>query len=160
MVMSKMVLNLMVGTLIGLLSTVPGESVRAQDQPGAPQQKLIAATFNVIPDQLYVNGLFLVTVTVKTGSGQPVPGAHVTISLVSAYAGKKVTLRDAAGDIVSEITGDTGTNGKAPLWVRLSSVDVPFPARLFARAEAPGCDPATVQSNEFRVYTEDTYQNY
>ena len=71
-----------------------GQDNTAQNQPPSS----ITATFNKIPDQLYVGGLFLVTVTVKDEAGHPLPGAHIVIPVDPKYIGRfrKATLRDAA----------------------------------------------------------------
>jgi hypothetical protein len=126
------------------------------------QPATVTATFNKIPDQPYVDGLFLVTVTVRDESGHAVPGAHVVISLDPQYIGnrRKVTLRDAAGDIVSEMNGDTGADAKVPFWVRLSGSDLPFKARLKGSVEAPKHGALNFQSNEFQVFSPDNYSDW
>lgn len=150
-------------SLVALQNFAVNQVAFGQDNAGTTQPpSSITATFNKIPDQVYVGGLFLVTVTVKDETGHPLPGAHVVISLDPKYVGhfRKATLRDASGDIVSELSGDTGADAKAPSWIRLSCSNIPFKARLNGSVEAPQHGSLNFQSNEFRVFSGDTYSNW
>ena len=125
----------------------------------------LSATFNTIPDQMYVGGLFQVIVTVQDNAAAPqaAAGSRVTLRLDPDYAGSprhKVTLRDASGSVVQELAATAGDDGKALFWVRLSSNSTPFKARLTATAERHQQTSSAFQSNVFKVYSADNYQNY
>ena len=125
----------------------------------------LTAIFNTIPDQMYVGGLFQVTVTVNDNAAAPLPaaGSQITVRLDPDYAGTpkhKVTLRDASGSVVQELTSVAGKDGKALFWVRLSCDTTPFKARLMATAEGHQQTTSSFQSNVFKVYSPENYQNY
>jgi hypothetical protein len=113
---------------------------------------------------MYVGGLFQVIVTVQNAAPpQPAAGKHIMVRLDPEYAGTprhKVTLRDASGSVVQELTAVAGEDGKALFWVRLSCDTTPFKARLIATAEGQDQTITSFQSNIFKVYSPDNYQNY
>jgi hypothetical protein len=139
--------------------TVSGASGAIQLQP-APLASYhdSSVTFDSIPNQPNY-GLFQISLHVLDSTGQPLPAAHVSVTLDPRhnkahflFITTDIALKDAAGRVVDAIEGTTDANGVATMWVRLGSNTTPYHAAFVANTQWQGKPLNAVTSNVFEVF--------
>jgi len=137
---------LMVLFVMGLLPS--------QAAPSVPAGQV---KFNNIPDQMDSDA-FQISVNVFDGTGRPVPGAAVKVTLDpdhnkghALFRSFPIYLKDASNNVVPSVTAVTDANGTATMWVRLNSTLAGFKACLQAEVTGQQQTMAVVKSNVFWV---------